>query len=66
MTIKGCKDCVFFDSSYCRRYPPQVVFQGAATGTETKWPAPLPEDICGEFRVGPAPWNATMHWEVGR
>ncbi len=44
--MKGtCKECEYFSSGYCHRYPPQT------KTTSDQWAEVSEVDWCGEFRL---------------
>ncbi len=48
----SCKDCCFFDSNYCCRYPPQFYltrYENYTNDTESRFPEVGEDEWCGEF-----------------
>ncbi len=49
----SCKDCCFFDSNYCCRYPPQLYLSRydnySSVDTESQFPEVGDNGWCGEF-----------------
>ena len=48
-----CKDCRWWDSGICHRYPPKIVTVTSdhlhVLIASTEWPATYQDDFCGEF-----------------
>jgi len=47
---KNCKHSLFLrESIECRRYPPQVIYEGSTGFVEHRFPETSADSFCGEF-----------------